>query len=73
MPGKRTEPVEKVDANTMLPDIYENWLKKQKTSSVSAKAGFISDRALGKEDKAIEEDLIDEATAELKREKKRKK
>ena len=35
MPQKRGEVVEKVEAPPLLPDIYENWLKKQ----VKARSG----------------------------------
>jgi hypothetical protein len=53
MPQKRGEVVEKVDSSQSMPDIYENWLKRQvkiKTASLAGQA---------EEDK--EEDEIDRA------------
>jgi hypothetical protein len=53
MPQKRDEVVEKVDAAHAVPDIYEDWLKKQ------VKARSASFAAQAEEDK--EEDEIDDA------------
>lgn len=55
MPQKRDEVVEQVDASQMLPDIYENWLKKQQSGSPRAKSGFISKE----EEEDREEDKVD--------------
>jgi hypothetical protein len=60
MPQKRGEVDEKVDAIQIIPDIYENWLKKQ----VEARSGLTGNQAPGlakqkEEDK--EEDEIDDA------------
>jgi hypothetical protein len=73
MPEKRGEVVEKVDASQMMPDIYEKWLEKQKSTHVNAKPGFVADRKLGevkKED--TEEDLIDLAAEAHEKAKRRK-
>jgi hypothetical protein len=53
MPQKRGEVVEKVDVAQAVPDIYEDWLKKQ------VKARSASFAAQAEQDK--EEDEIDEA------------
>jgi len=60
MPEKRAEVVEKVDASQLMPDSYENWIEKQKSVRVHARAGFMSEWKLGKgEEEAREEDKID--------------
>jgi len=64
MPQKRGEVDEKVHAGQMMPDTYENWLKKQESKPAKARAGFTSgqDRRLGEQDaEDREEDEIDTA------------
>jgi hypothetical protein len=55
--------VEKFDPSQMMPDTFENWLKKQESRGVKAKSGFIGNRdiRLGKqqEEEDKEEDEID--------------
>ena len=53
MPQKRSEVVEKVDATQAVPDIYEDWLKKQ----VKARSASFAAQA----DEDEEEDEIDAA------------
>jgi hypothetical protein len=73
MPEKRGEVVEKVDASQMMPDIYENWLEKQRSTRVHAKAGFIAVWKVGKqEEEAREEDEIDNAETAHEKAKRRK-
>jgi hypothetical protein len=55
MPQKRGEAVEKVDASEMMPDIYENWLRKQPSTDVKARSGFIG----GQETKLVREEEED--------------
>ncbi|MDG6925755.1 MAG: hypothetical protein JRN09_04320 [Nitrososphaerota archaeon] len=47
MTRKRGAAVEKVDASQMMPNTYENWLKKQQSGEVRARAGFIGEQAIG--------------------------
>ncbi len=63
MPQKRNEVVERSDASELLPDIYENWLKRQPTANAKAKAGFISEAAEDREEDKIdnEEDAHEKA------------
>jgi hypothetical protein len=73
MPEKRGEVVEKVDASQMMPDSFENWLEKQKSTHVHAKAGFMAEWKLGKgEEEAREEDKIDIAETAHEKAKRRK-
>ena len=73
MPEKRAEVVEKFDASQMMPDIYENWLEKQKSTHVHAKSGFNSEWKLGEqEEEAKEEDKIDIAESAHEKAKRRK-
>jgi hypothetical protein len=61
MPRKRAEVVEKVDASELMPDIYENWLKKQ-SGRVKARAGFLGEQVTGldeQKEEDREEDEID--------------
>lgn len=58
--------VEKFDASQMLPDIYENWLKKQTAGNARARAGFISRED---EDRV---DLAEDAHEKAKRRKRQK-
>ncbi len=74
MPEKRGEVVEKVDASQMMPDIYESWLEKQKSTHVHARSGFIAEWKLGKAvEEAKEEDKIDIAETAHEKAKRRKK
>jgi hypothetical protein len=64
MPQKRGEVVKRVDASEMMPDIYENWLKKQESRDVEARSGFIGDRDIKpseQEDEDEQENEIDRA------------
>ena len=49
MTGKREEVTEKLDASKLMPDIYENWLEKQRSREVSARSGFVADRKVGEQ------------------------
>ena len=74
MPEKRGEVVVKVDASQMMPDIFENWLEKQKSTHVHARSGFIAEWKLGRqEEEAREEDKIDIAESAHEKAKRRKK
>jgi hypothetical protein len=70
MPQKRNEVSEEFEAGQLLPDVYENWLKKQQAGKAKAKTGFISGEAteLDKEEDGI--DLAEDAHEKAKRRKK---
>jgi len=75
MPEKRGEVVEKVDANQMMPDIYEEWLKKQESGHARARSGFIGgrDTKLGEEqEEDREEGDVDRAEDSHEKAKRRK-
>jgi hypothetical protein len=75
MPEKRGEVIEKADASQMMPDIYENWLKKQRTGDVKARSGFIGgqDTKLAEEEEEDrEEDQIDKTEDAHEKAKRRK-
>jgi len=73
MPQKRGEVVEKVDAGQMMPDIYENWLRKQKSKGVRARSGFIGSEEVGRgEEEDREEDKINSTEAAHEKGKRRK-
>jgi hypothetical protein len=62
MVQKRGEVVEQVDANQMMPDLYENWLKKQPIRPAKARSGFIGTQDIGlsgQEEEDREEEAID--------------
>jgi hypothetical protein len=69
MPGKKTEVVEKVDDTHIMPDIYESWLGKQKSTHVLAKSGFVGDQKVGRQATAANEDVIDTAQTVSERDK----
>jgi len=69
MPGKKTEVIEKVDATHIMPDIYESWLGKQKSTHVLAKSGFLGDLKVGRQAARANEDIIDTAQTASEREK----
>jgi len=71
MPGKRTEVVEKVHDSQIMPDIYESWLERQKTTHVLAKSGFVADWKVGKQATVANGDIIDTVTMVREREKRR--
>jgi len=62
MPQKRGEVLERVDPSQIMPDIFENWLKKQPSTEVRARSSFIGNRDIGlseQEEEDREEDEID--------------
>jgi hypothetical protein len=68
VPQKRNEVVERFDAGELLPDVYENWLKKQPAANAKAKSGFISSEAeLDREEDKI--DVTEDAHEKAKRRK----
>ena len=73
MPEKRAEVVDEADATQLMPDIYESWLEKQKSTHVHAKSGFISEWKQEEEtSKEAKIDLAEEAREKAKRRKKGK-
>ena len=75
MPQKRGEVVEEVDASQIMPDIYENWLKKQQSRPAMARPGFIGNqdaRAAEQEVEDREEDDIDRTETVHEKAKRRK-
>jgi hypothetical protein len=69
MPQKRDEVVGQFDASQMMPDIYENWLKKQRAGSPRAKSGFIA----REEEEDRQEDKVELAEDAHEKAKRRKK
>jgi hypothetical protein len=68
MPQKRDEVVQEYDASQMMPNIYENWLKKQRTAGARAKSGYLSQ--VEEEDRAEDRvDLAEDAHEKAKRRK----
>ena len=47
MPQKRGEVVERFDPGQIIPDIFENWLRKQQSTDVRARSGFIGNQDIG--------------------------
>ncbi len=70
MTQKRGVAVEKVDASQMMPNTYENWLKKQQSRDVRARAGFIGKQAIGMD--ARGEDEVNSAETVHEKAKRRK-
>lgn len=69
MPQKRNEVVEQFEANELLPDVYEKWLKKQPTASVKARSGFISGEESELDREEDEKDTSEDAHEKAKRRK----
>lgn len=68
MPQKRDEVIEEFDATQLMPDIYENWLKKQPVAKARARAGFASTtQELDREENKVE--LVEDAHEKAKRRK----
>ena len=76
MPQKRGEVVEKVDASEMMPDIYEKWLKTQRSGNARAKSGYIGSQDTKLNEEAAEdrqEDKVEGTEASHEKAKRRKK